>query len=159
MSLLMAGRLEEFLIVLLCLLGSSSSAYDNPAPSKNALPNGGMESGTLFVSGLAKPRKESGKAARAPAFGLKTEQLTFGTKNHFFGYIGQCRTIPWNDSGRYILGMEIDRIDRMPEAEDAATIITRTGRASKTGTTSPSREIRKTMTRYLGSVMWRSASL
>ena len=57
------------------------------------------------------------------SFMLEIEQLTFGTKHHFFGYIGQCQTIPWNASGRYILGMEIDRIDRMPEPEDAATII------------------------------------
>lgn len=56
------------------------------------------------------------------SFTLKTEQLTSGDKHHFFGYIGQCRTIPWNASNRYILGMEIDRIDRMPKPEDAATI-------------------------------------
>ena len=55
-------------------------------------------------------------------FGLEIEQLTFGEKHHFFGYIGQCRTIPWNESGRYILGMEIDRIDRMPKPEEAAKI-------------------------------------
>jgi hypothetical protein len=29
---------------------------------------------------------------------LKIEQLTSGTKQHFFGYIGQCQTIPWNAS-------------------------------------------------------------
>ena len=61
--------------------------------------------------------------AQSSNFDLKIEQLTSGTKHHFFGYIGQCQTIPWNASGRYILGMEIDRIDRMPEPEDAATII------------------------------------
>ncbi len=54
---------------------------------------------------------------------LKIEQITFGPKHHFFGYIGQCRTIPWNASGRYILCMEIDRIDRMPRPEDAAVIM------------------------------------
>jgi len=32
----------------------------------------------------------------------------------FFGYIGQCQTILWNGSGRYMLGMEIDRIDHAP---------------------------------------------
>lgn len=54
---------------------------------------------------------------------LKVEQITFGPKHHFFGYIGQCQTIPWNGSNRYILGMEIDNIDRMPGPKDAATII------------------------------------
>jgi hypothetical protein len=58
-----------------------------------------------------------------PSFELKVEQITSGPKHHFFGYIGQCQTIPWNASGRYILGMEIDRIDRMPKPEEAATII------------------------------------
>jgi hypothetical protein len=54
---------------------------------------------------------------------LKIEQLTSGPKHHFFGYIGQCQTIPWNASGRYILGMEIASIDRMPKPAEAATII------------------------------------
>ena len=54
---------------------------------------------------------------------LKIEQVTSGTKHHFFGYIGQCQTIPWNASGRYILGLEIDEIDRLPEPEDSAAVI------------------------------------
>src|SRR5210317_1132964 len=61
-------------------------------------------------------------ASQSP-FELQFEQVTSGDKHHFFGYIGQCRTIPWNASGRYILGLEIDRIDRMPKPEEAATII------------------------------------
>lgn len=55
-------------------------------------------------------------------FELEIEQLTYGDKHHFFGYIGQCRTIPWNESGQFILGMEIERIDRMPKPEEAARI-------------------------------------
>ncbi|MHC4445989.1 MAG: hypothetical protein ACYTBZ_27080, partial [Planctomycetota bacterium] len=54
---------------------------------------------------------------------LSVEQLTSGTKHHFFGYIGQCQTIPWNASGRYVLGLEIDRIDRLPTPEEFATVI------------------------------------
>jgi hypothetical protein len=54
---------------------------------------------------------------------LSIEQLTSGAKHHFFGYIGQCRTIPWNASGRYVLGLEIDRIDRLPTPEEFATVI------------------------------------
>ncbi len=60
--------------------------------------------------------------ADKPALDLKIEQVTFGPKHHFFGYIGQCRTIPWNASGRYILGLEITTIDRMPQPEEAAVI-------------------------------------
>ena len=54
--------------------------------------------------------------------GLKVEQLTYGGKHHFFGYIGQCRTIPWNESGRYILGLVVDSIHRMPYPEEAAKV-------------------------------------
>lgn len=61
--------------------------------------------------------------AQPDSFELKIEQITSGTKHHFFGYIGQCQTIPWDASGRYILGLEIDEIDRLPEPEDAATVI------------------------------------
>ncbi|MEX2512810.1 MAG: hypothetical protein WD398_07890 [Cyclobacteriaceae bacterium] len=64
----------------------------------------------------------SSGVAQIPSFDLKIEQLTFGTKHHFFGYIGQCQTIPWNATGRYILGLEIETIDRMPKPEEAATI-------------------------------------
>lgn len=53
---------------------------------------------------------------------LHTEQITSGEKHHFFGYIGQCQTIPWCGAGRYILAMEIEEIGRMPEAHEAATI-------------------------------------
>lgn len=60
--------------------------------------------------------------AQTPGFDLKIEQLTTGNKHHFFGYIGQCQTIPWNANGRYILGLEIDSIHRMPEANEAASV-------------------------------------
>jgi hypothetical protein len=55
-------------------------------------------------------------------FNLVVEQLTSGEKHHFFGYIGQCQTIPWNSTGQYILGMEIDTIIRLPKPGEAATI-------------------------------------
>ena len=56
------------------------------------------------------------------AFELEVTQITHGPKHHFFGYIGQCQTIPWNGTGQYILGMEIDTITRLPKPEEAATI-------------------------------------
>ena len=61
--------------------------------------------------------------AQSPSIKLEIEQITVGTKHHFFGYIGQCQTIPWNSTGQYILGLEINRIDRMPRPDEAATII------------------------------------
>jgi len=60
--------------------------------------------------------------AQSTLFDIKIEQITSGSKHHFFGYIGQCRTIPWNASNRYILGMEMENIDRLPKPEEAATI-------------------------------------
>jgi hypothetical protein len=60
---------------------------------------------------------------QSPSFDLKIEQLTSGDKHHFFGYIGQCQTIPWNASGRYILGLEVDNIDRLPTPEEFATVL------------------------------------
>jgi hypothetical protein len=61
--------------------------------------------------------------ASAQSLKLKIEQITSGNQHHFFGYIGQCQTIPWNATDRYILAMEIDHIDRMPRPEEAATIV------------------------------------
>src|SRR4029079_14186941 len=49
-------------------------------------------------------------SAERPSWELKIEQVTFGTKHHFFGYIGQCQSIPWNGGNRYILGLEIENI-------------------------------------------------
>jgi len=57
-----------------------------------------------------------------PVLSLKIQQVTSGSKHHFFGYIGQCQTIPWNAGGRYILCLEIDRIDRMPKPDEAASV-------------------------------------
>src|SRR6476619_2430085 len=65
----------------------------------------------------------SGARAERPSLELKVEQVTFGTKHHFFGYIGQCQTIPWSGGNRYIVGLEIENIDRMPAPRDAAGVI------------------------------------
>lgn len=62
-------------------------------------------------------------ADKTSSIRLEIEQLTSGQKHHFFGYIGQCLTIPWNANGRYILGLEIDRIDRLPTPQEYAMVI------------------------------------
>ncbi len=60
----------------------------------------------------------------SPAFGFEysVRQLTHGPKHHFFGYIGQSLTIPWNASGRYILCLETDFHDHMPEPDEPAKV-------------------------------------
>ena len=54
---------------------------------------------------------------------LEREQITSGPKNHFFGYIGHVGTIPWNASGRYIVALRTDFVDRMPDPDDDADVI------------------------------------
>lgn len=66
---------------------------------------------------------QNGKDTTQSLIDLEIKQLTTGKKHHFFGYIGQCRTIPWNESGRYVLGLEVNHIDRLPTPEEFARVI------------------------------------
>jgi len=54
---------------------------------------------------------------------LQIQQITHGPKHHFFGYIGQSLTIPWNRSERYILSLRTDFHDHMPKPYEAADIV------------------------------------
>lgn len=54
---------------------------------------------------------------------LTREQITSGPKNHLFGYIGHVGTIPWNASGRYIVALRTEFVDRMPGPDDPAEVI------------------------------------
>jgi hypothetical protein len=62
-------------------------------------------------------------AADAADLRVNVTPLTSGPKQHFFGYIGHVRTIPWNQSGRNIVALQTDFQDHMPRPEDAAEII------------------------------------
>lgn len=55
--------------------------------------------------------------------GVTVRQITQGPLHHFFGYIGHVRTIPWNASGRYIVALQTQHQDRMPEPGEAADIV------------------------------------
>ena len=61
--------------------------------------------------------------AAEAAFTTEHHQITFGPQHHFFGYIGHVRTIPWNQSGRYLLGLQTTFQDRMPTPGEAADIV------------------------------------
>ncbi len=61
--------------------------------------------------------------ASAAELRVSVTPLTSGPKQHFFGYIGHVRTIPWNQSGRYIVALQTEFQDHMPRPEDAAEII------------------------------------
>ena len=59
----------------------------------------------------------------AEPFRLEVSQITHGPgHHHFFGYIGQSLTIPWNASGKYILCLRTTFHDRMPTPADTADI-------------------------------------
>ena len=60
---------------------------------------------------------------QADEFRLDVKQITHGPQHHFFGYIGQSLTIPWNQSERYILSLRTDFHDHMPEPNDAADVV------------------------------------
>lgn len=54
---------------------------------------------------------------------LTVEQVTFGPRHHFFGYIGQSLTVPWSGDGRYIVALRTAYHDHMPEPDDAAGVV------------------------------------
>ncbi len=57
------------------------------------------------------------------ALKVDVQQITHGDQHHFFGYIGQCQTIPWNASGRYILSLRSSFHDHLPRPEEHADIV------------------------------------
>jgi hypothetical protein len=59
----------------------------------------------------------------AKDWGLHVTQLTRGPMHHFFGYIGQARTIPWNEGGRYVIALRTTFQDRMPEPAEPAEVV------------------------------------
>ena len=61
--------------------------------------------------------------AQTKSFDIEIEQITFGPKHHFFGYIGQSQTIPWNKDERYIVALQTDFHDHMPEPDEEAEIV------------------------------------
>ncbi|MEQ1825899.1 MAG: hypothetical protein ABL921_08120 [Pirellula sp.] len=58
-----------------------------------------------------------------PSFRIEIQQITFGTSNTFFGYIGHVRTIPWNEDGRYVLALRSQFQNRMPLPHEPADIV------------------------------------
>lgn len=54
------------------------------------------------------------------AEGVTIRRVTDGPKHHFFGYYDKT---PWDKTERYLLALEVDFMDRPPNAEDVATIL------------------------------------
>ena len=56
-------------------------------------------------------------------FRIVSRQITFGPKNHFFGYIGHVQNIPWNGDGRYVLALRSTFQDHLPDVSEPADIV------------------------------------
>ena len=54
---------------------------------------------------------------------FEVQQITSGPKHHLFGYVGHAVTIPWNQSGRYIVSLRTDFYKRMPRKGETAEIV------------------------------------
>jgi hypothetical protein len=61
----------------------------------------------------------AGPAAQQAA---RVTQITHGPLHHYFGYIGQSRTVPWSADGRHLLALQVPFQDRLPGAGDAADV-------------------------------------
>lgn len=59
----------------------------------------------------------------AADWSVETVPLTRGPKHHFFGYIGHAGTIPWNQSGRYLVALQTTFQDHLPKPDEAAEVI------------------------------------
>ena len=53
---------------------------------------------------------------------IETEQITFGSNHHFFGYIGQSLTIPWSKRGNKLLCLSTSFHDHLPGEGEAADV-------------------------------------
>src|SRR5215212_5600170 len=74
---------------------------------------------SIFVFLLALFAVGGASAAEAT---VAVTQIPHGQKHHYFGYIGQSRTIPWNANGRYLLALQVGFQDRLPGANDPADV-------------------------------------
>ena len=54
---------------------------------------------------------------------LKVEQITYGEKHTFFGYIGHVQNIPWNKNERYIVALQSTFQDHLPGNGEPADVV------------------------------------
>lgn len=67
--------------------------------------------------------RERNSGLRDQPLSLEIERITSGPRHHLFGYIGQSLTIPWSGTGRYIVALQTDFHDRLPDREDTAGVV------------------------------------
>lgn len=54
---------------------------------------------------------------------IEFRQITQGPRHHFFGYIGHVQTVPWNQSGRYLVALRVSFQDHLPRPDEPAEIV------------------------------------
>ena len=123
-----ATEASRMLLVMLREQASASIAHSADDPNRSGDHHGGHDSpassGAVDLTGAARTivcavlvALTSPSAHPAAQSSVKVTQITHGPKHHYFGYIGQSRTIPWNASGRYLLALQVGFQDRLPGAE------------------------------------------
>jgi hypothetical protein len=66
----------------------------------------------------------SGRAFSAESpLSYEVRQLTFGPRNHFYGYIGHVGNSPYSRDGKSLIALRTTFQDRMPGPEDAADLV------------------------------------
>ena len=75
---------------------------------------GGIILGTVCIPIIYKEKLQNLK--------VEIEQVTFGSNHHFFGYIGQSLTIPWNKKGNRLICLSSSFHDHLPGNDEAANV-------------------------------------
>ena len=78
-----------------------------------------VNGGGIFVVTAFIPRVFQGNLENLE---VDVEQVTFGSNHHFFGYIGQSLTIPWNKKGNLLICLSSSFHDHLPGKGEAANV-------------------------------------
>ncbi len=77
---------------------------------------------TIVNSGLAFLSMQNIRLFNTVKLSVKISQITNGNEHHFFGYIGQSLTIPWNLTETRILALRSPFHDHLPGGKEPADI-------------------------------------
>jgi len=77
---------------------------------------------TTVNSGLALFSLKNIRLFSTEKLSVKIQQITNGPEHHFFGYIGQSLTIPWNLTGTRILALRTPFHDHLPDGHEPADV-------------------------------------
>lgn len=72
---------------------------------------------------LSAQNSDQRSVAAKPAATYSVEPITTGSHHHTFGYIGHVGTVPWNQSGHYVLALRFKSDDHMPGLNEPAEIL------------------------------------